>query len=108
MVQKDRTGLRLTDGASGFLLGVPLGCLRMGTITSEAPALPKLLLSKGRGCVRPVSREQPHAPIQRRQQRHVPSCGSWAIWQGKAPALPVTLPKGRGRVRRRLSSPTLG
>jgi hypothetical protein len=29
MAEKDSTGLLLTDGAGGFLLGVPLGCLRM-------------------------------------------------------------------------------
>jgi hypothetical protein len=43
----------LTEGAAGFLPGVPLGnCLGMREPGSQAPAFPKLLLSKGRGCVR--------------------------------------------------------
>ena len=52
--------------------GVPLGCCCLGMwdhFTSEAPALSGAF-RKGRGCVRSVSREQPHAGFQRRQQRH--------------------------------------
>jgi hypothetical protein len=61
-----RPTITLTEGAAGFLPGVPLGnCLGMREPGSQAPAFPKLLLSKGRGCVRPVSREQPHAESQR-------------------------------------------
>src|SRR5882672_12146254 len=59
--------LTLTEGAGGFLPGVPVGCLGMGVPRSlaEAPTLSGAF-HKGRGCVRPVSREQPHARNQRR------------------------------------------
>jgi hypothetical protein len=66
----------LTRG--GFLPGVPAErlskrgcCLGMGDHHSEAPTLSGAF-RKGRGCVRPVSREQPHAAFQRWRQRRVP------------------------------------
>ena len=40
MVEKDWTDVLLTDGADGFLPGVPLGCLGMeDRIASRTPAL---------------------------------------------------------------------
>ena len=62
-------------------------------IKAQAPALPKLLLSKGRGCVG-HTHSKPHAGGQRRAPWCVPSCGSWASRQAKP--RPFEMPeKGR-------------
>jgi hypothetical protein len=55
----------------------------LGDHHSEAPTLSGAF-RKGRGCVRPVSREQPHAGFQRWRQRHrseLRQMGNWASRQ---------------------------
>jgi hypothetical protein len=52
---------------------------------SEAPTLPGAFRN-GRGCVRPVSREQPHAAFQRWGQRLRSELFQLGNWAGKAPA----------------------
>jgi hypothetical protein len=59
-----------------LLAGRAVELLLLGHVDrSEAPALSGAF-RKGRGCVRPVSREQPHAGFQRWRQRRVPTTKS--------------------------------
>src|SRR5258708_25129685 len=62
-----------TDGAGGFLPGVPLGCLGMTGPRSRLRPRPlrQRMRDESRGRVKLVG--QPHAGIQRRPQRRVPA-----------------------------------
>src|SRR6266853_2446524 len=79
-----RPSRTLTDGAGGFLPGVPLGCLGMGgpRSCSEAPALLEAVSGgKGRGRVRLVSqtasRWNPTPAIAARSWAELPPSGVW-------------------------------
>jgi hypothetical protein len=49
MLEKDLTGLLLTDAAGGFLPGVPFGCSRMPDHLLRGPTTPRFEISGNSG-----------------------------------------------------------